>query len=615
MATKSVQYWQKRAGERLVESERTGRAALVRTLSVYDQAQKNIEKDIQSIYDNYAENGVLDVRELKKAIGADGAKEFMKAVSLKARKLGIDPNKIYDERYLGRLSRLEALQEQIKMEVMTIAPQEEKFTEVAYRKIIQENYSTFQTDLENVGIQPTFATLDRRVTQAILASKWAGGNYSSRVWGNSEKLAVRLPTIIGAALSTGQSSERTARQIRERFDVSKYEAVRLVRTETAYFHNESEAQSYVDDGIEEYTLDVTLDGHTSKICLNVDEGTVHQFKDRVVGLNWPPLHVLCRTVPRPILPSDAPSTKTKFQDRIARLDDSGENELKANLKEAWQKQMNPEKAAHDYNADMNILTQNLKNKVIDRSTFNTQLADLMDEIPDDYPLRGGLEKVAGYNGWVKPAYDKNQLKVTKMLKETQLEDMGININPDQAKFIVDNGIKIKNFRSSTDDIGGTYDLDTKTIKVDSVNVKSFGDELDQKNYINAVVQHELGHAVDQKGFRGIDLSAAPKFKTVIDAEVESSISKYRFAKGLKDPEIKKFFNDLTPEVYGNMAKSGEAVNINGTRVKVPFDVFQYQTQRDELFAEAYSIYNTNPEWMQANAPKLLEYFNLLIGQQ
>lgn len=614
MAKKPLEYWQRRAGERLVESEALGKVAIGQLQSIYDQSLKNIEKEVQSIYENYAKNGVLDVAELKKAIGNDGAQLFLKKVEKSTFKLGLNPKKIYDERYLGRLTRLQALQEQVKLEVMAIAPQEEALSTRAYTKVIESSYASFQNDVELMGFTPSFSTIDKKVVDVMLKSVWAKDNYSNRVWGNNQKLAARLPTLLGAALLSGQAPEKTARQLRERYDVTRYESLRLVRTETAYFHNETEAQSYIDDGIEEYTLDVTLDGHTSKICLAVNESTIYKFKDRIVGQNWPPLHVFCRTVPRAILPGEIRKSKPTFQERVKRFQTVQDNDLlKEKWKKAMQQQMNPDKSTHDYNADMNILTQNLGKKIINQQQFNEKLNDLMAKIPEDYPLRGGLENIAKLNGWKKPDFNKNQAIVQGMLKDIDLAESGVVFDQDQAKFIVDNGIKFRNLRSGTDDVGGTYDYDTNSISIDVVNAKDFANSLGSKDYVNGIVQHELGHAIDRKGFRNAEWTSTPRFKEATDLVESYAISKYRLAKGIVDADVKAFFNNLRPEVYGTMAQTGESVQINGQPIKVYYDTFKYQTQPDELFAEAYAIYKTNQGWLQANAPKMFDFISSIFN--
>ncbi len=294
MAITNKKYWAKRANQRLVNTEQIGLFAYQKTLKIYEQAFRNIDRDIKAIYANYEKKGILDVSELEKAIQTGGKNEFLKAVKKKAKILGLDPKKIYDDRFLTRISRLDALLEKTRLEIMSIAPREDAITGKGYERIIKTNYAQSQKDFKDAGfkISSSFTTLDQPVVDAILSSEWEGRNYSDSVWSNVEKLALELPTIMGSSLLAGQSYQKTSRLIRDRFGVSTYEAQRLVRTETNYFQGQSEVQSYIDDGIERYEYHAHLDGRTSQICTDLN-GRIFFTKDAKVGVNYNPMHPNC----------------------------------------------------------------------------------------------------------------------------------------------------------------------------------------------------------------------------------------------------------------------------------------------------------------------------------
>lgn len=288
----SVEYWQRRALTRTTQSEAIGKDGIRRLNVLYKTAEKNILKEIRSIYDNYAKNGVLDVTELRR--GLDDPDSFLRSLEDKAEQLGLDPREVYDRRYLSRLTRLQALQEQLRWEAMSLAPGVEGQHEQTYRQILERSYISVQSDLAVIGIVPSFATLDKRVIDEIMRSRWAGRNFSASVWQNTGELAAKLPDIVGAGLVSGTSSEKMAAILRKQFNIERYKAVRLVRTETNYFHNQAELQSYLDDGIEEYEYLAVLDGRTSDICRELD-GRVFRVEDAVVGENYPAMHPNCRS--------------------------------------------------------------------------------------------------------------------------------------------------------------------------------------------------------------------------------------------------------------------------------------------------------------------------------
>jgi SPP1 gp7 family putative phage head morphogenesis protein len=285
-------------------------------IPIYTQALKNIDSEIESIYRNYAKKGILTKADLSKALLPSEKELFLKKIRVKASNLGLDINDVYDERYLFRLTRLEALKQQIYFDIYQIPEKEQTISTKAYSKIIDTTYESTQKDIQNAGISISFATLDKSVAYQILNSKWAGRNYSESVWGNVDALARELPDIIGGAITSGQSYQKTVRILKDRFSVATWKATRLVRTETNYFNNQAELQSYIDDGFTQYEFTAILDGRTSRICREHD-GIVYDIKDIVIGVNYPPLHPNCRSTTVVIMDSDR--IKSGTNSRTGRL--------------------------------------------------------------------------------------------------------------------------------------------------------------------------------------------------------------------------------------------------------------------------------------------------------
>jgi len=93
---------------------------------------------------------------------------------------------------------------------------------------------------------------------------------------------------------TGRSNRDVINLISERFNTGRNNARRLVRTESAFFHNEMEALSYEEADIEYYRFIAVLDKRTSAICREHDN-KVYKVSERKTGVNYPPLHPWCRS--------------------------------------------------------------------------------------------------------------------------------------------------------------------------------------------------------------------------------------------------------------------------------------------------------------------------------
>ena len=62
---KPSNYWDKRAIKRLTDAEKQSEAYIKRIQKMYDQANRNIQRDVENIYANYSKATGLDVQSLK----------------------------------------------------------------------------------------------------------------------------------------------------------------------------------------------------------------------------------------------------------------------------------------------------------------------------------------------------------------------------------------------------------------------------------------------------------------------------------------------------------------------------------------------------------------------
>ena len=308
-------YWNKRANERLVESEKTSEEYRKQIRKLYDAAQKETLRQLKKIYADYwTKEGGFDKQKLKLMTSSGDMQKFI----AKLKKAGL-----YEEipaNYLGRINRLEFLNAQMWYEAHKAGLEQDRILTNANRKIYEDSYYKSAYDISRgIGETPSFATLDTKTINRILETKFDGMNYSDRVWGNSDILANQLKSKLAEAIANGQSIQKTARDFRERFGVSNYYAERLVRTETNFFHNSAEIDSYKSMGFEYFEFLATLDSRTSDMCAEMD-GKKFRISDGVPGYNVPPLHPNCRSTIVPCFKDFKPD-----ETRLARNPETGRN--------------------------------------------------------------------------------------------------------------------------------------------------------------------------------------------------------------------------------------------------------------------------------------------------
>lgn len=328
---KSSSYWDKRAIKRLNEAEKTSEAYIKRIKKIYEQAYKDIEGEIARIYKNYSKDTGVDVQKLKELLTRSETKKTWEQM----KRQGLD--KYIKNNYKSRISRLEQMQAQIYAKAKQIYPKEELEQTMCYKGVINNSYykAVYDTKM-GTGYDFSFNKIDNNLLNSILNENWSGVNYSQRIWGNTDILAESLSQVLGGALLSGQSIEKTTKQIKDRFNVSKCYAERLVRTETNHFNNEADARAYEDMGIDKYVFVATLDNRTSEICQSHDN-KVYDYKDKEVGVNFPPLHPNCRSKTRGYLGKEAEKTLK----RRAKNPITGKTEVIDNVSyKDWLKQNN-----------------------------------------------------------------------------------------------------------------------------------------------------------------------------------------------------------------------------------------------------------------------------------
>ena len=359
----SSAYWEERATRRLTDAEKQGDAYVKRIQKMYDQANRNIQRDMEDIYRTYSKETGLDVQSLKELLTA---KETDKVWAEMKRK-GLD--KYVKGNYKARITRLEKLQAQMYAKAKEIYPKELQQHNECYRGIVGDSYyKTIYDTQMGTGLDFAFNKIDDNMVTALLNEKWSGANYSQRIWGNTDILAESLSEIIGGAMLSGQSIAKTAKQIRDRFGVAKHYAERLVRTEVNHFHNEADAMAYEEMGLDQYVFMAVLDTRTSSVCQGLD-GTVLELKERKEGVNYPPMHPNCRSTTRAYLGEEV----ERNLKRRARNPITGKNEVIGNM--PYSKWYNTQVERYGQR-DVDIAYKMATNLSADKEQYNRYVARL-----------------------------------------------------------------------------------------------------------------------------------------------------------------------------------------------------------------------------------------------
>lgn len=301
MNKKNDTYWERRKAELIYQQMDKAEAKADDIDKIYNEAQRYLNKQADKVFDKFQRDYGLsetDARQvLKDMKGKRSLSEMRKVLEVRPE----DPNinqllaDMDSGAYAFRLNRFNELGQQVDKLRIAVYQAEMKQSDKFYPEFMKDSYNRATFDLQqHTGLAYHFNSLPEAEIKRLSRLKWSGDNYSGRIWNNTGELARQLKNEFLVNWMTGRSNRDVINSISERFNAGRNNARRLVRTESAFFHNEMEALSYKDADIEQYRFVAVLDKRTSSICREHD-GKVYKVSERKTGINYPPLHPWCRS--------------------------------------------------------------------------------------------------------------------------------------------------------------------------------------------------------------------------------------------------------------------------------------------------------------------------------
>ncbi len=297
-----MNYWEKRANERMHSAHKKAGKTVKGASKYYKQAEAEILNEYDKLLVRFiGDNGITPIQ--AKAILNQTISE-MEYNSLKyLRKTVLDEKKqakmllyLNSPAYKARITRLEALKEEIRLKYKQVAIKEIQASTGHYRSTIEDSYyHTIYDTSKGLGVGIDFANLDEKIVNDILINPWSGKHFSKRIWDNTDVLAKQVTDIITTGFILGKPSNILARELAERTQSALFACNRIVRTETTYMAVHGEIASYKELGINKQIFVATLDKRTSEACREND-GKIIEVDKAVIGVNVPPLHPFCRSV-------------------------------------------------------------------------------------------------------------------------------------------------------------------------------------------------------------------------------------------------------------------------------------------------------------------------------
>lgn len=348
---KSSRYWKLVALLREIQIQGKATYTINQLRRMYNDAIKELDKEISKVFRTFQYGEDITEAEAEELINAESQRRISRELQAELERTD-DPSikaeltrRIHATAYGARISRLEAVKQNVFIYFTKLAIDEIAKTKTLYNTVVEESYYRTIHDFGygvNMGVN--FSLLPSKAIDEIVSAKWHGASFSSRVWSNTKQTAEQAQEIITRGLLSRKSYNQMANELAEVTQNSKYNATRLVRTQCNHYLNAGEFKAYEELGIEQYLYLATLDYKTCRRCQPLD-GRIFNTKDRREGVNAPTIHPHCRcttTVP------------VEFARRWARDPITGKGVKIPNMTYSeWVESMSEEqKAAFDKNVKM-----------------------------------------------------------------------------------------------------------------------------------------------------------------------------------------------------------------------------------------------------------------------
>lgn len=285
----SKSYWKSREEENLRSNLKEEEEYVKEINRIYDRMMVQITKEINDFYVKYAKKEGITISEAKKRVKkldinayAEKAKKYVKEKDFSDE--ANEEMRLYN--LTMKVNRLELLKAQIGLELVDNFNDLQKYFD---EKLTKRTLDEFK---RQAGILGKTLLDNEKAAHAVVNASFHNATFSDRIWLYQGLLKNDLYKLLQIGIVQGKNPRVLASDLVKKFDVSRYNAERLMRTELARVQTEAQRQSFERNGYDEYEYIACGKSDVCDICKALD-GKHFKVKDMMVGENAPPMHPMC----------------------------------------------------------------------------------------------------------------------------------------------------------------------------------------------------------------------------------------------------------------------------------------------------------------------------------
>ena len=287
--SKSSNYWRKREREWKKADLKDETEYVQEIQDIYSTMLTQINKEIESFFVRYSNKEGMSMAEAKRKASDIDIKEYEKKAKkyVKEKDFSKEANeqmRLYN--LAMKVNRLELLKANIGLELTAGSDELVSFTKEKLEGAALEQIQ------RNAGILGDTIIDNAKTAKTIANSSFKNATFSERIWSQQDLLKNDLYGILSTALIQGRNPREFIPKVRKSFDVTRYQAERLLRTELTRVRIQAQAESYEANGIDEYEYVACGLKDVCPICKVLDK-QIFKLKDMEIGENAPPMHPNC----------------------------------------------------------------------------------------------------------------------------------------------------------------------------------------------------------------------------------------------------------------------------------------------------------------------------------
>lgn len=293
-------YWRMREKEnqlKVLKDQKEYERELAR---IYEQVQRNIQRDINNFYARYYnQKEGWTLADVKKAVNQFDIKEFESKAKeyVENKDFSAEANerlKLYN--LTMKVNRLEMLKSEIGLEMLKGSSDLDKHVK---EKLLKEAKAEAERQAGILGRTVNSLDFSDKYFKVLINGSWNQSSFSERIWGYNDKLKGVLDGLIPQMIIQGKHPTALTKDLSRIFGSARFEAERLLRTESSRIYGEMAKDAIEKAGYKQYEW--LAEPKACDICRPMD-GKTFDIKNAEFGKSLFPMHPNCRCSIIPVIP-------------------------------------------------------------------------------------------------------------------------------------------------------------------------------------------------------------------------------------------------------------------------------------------------------------------------